>query len=138
MGVDWITTLPSLIFTRIKTTFDKKILDKYSMGSGNFTNVGSNSTPAKFPFVYIELIDLPEKHRDLEGTNINSTKVSFKITVSDNKTQARANEVAKEVLKTMKRMKFDAIQIPIPGNVVSGIYTCVGTYERNIDENDII
>ena len=106
MSVEWDELVPSTVFTRIKTNFSDSLKKKYKMTDKNFSSVGSSNTPAVFPFVRLQLLPGSEIGEDLESDKINAEKFSFQIDVTDNKSQARAKEVIREVKRIMKTMRF--------------------------------
>lgn len=137
MGVIWTMMVPSMIFTRIKNEFSVKTKEKYKMTDKNFSTVGSSDTPAVFPFVYVQMLAPLETGRDLEGTSINSGIYTFQIDVTDNKSQSNARAVMTEVLKVMKKMAFQATQMPIYEDT-KDIHRCTARFRRTIGENDIL
>ncbi len=112
MGVEWVMYLQSQIFSRIKNEFSEKLKTKYKMTASNFSTVGSSDTPAVFPFVYVQMLPFAEQGRNLEGTGINAVLATFQIDVTDNKSQARAKEIAFEILRIMKGMGFEVTAMP--------------------------
>lgn len=112
MGVEWVSLLRSIIFSRIKNEFSNKLKTKYKMTSNNFSTVGSSDTPAVFPFVYVQMLPALEQGNDLKGTSINAGLFTFQIDVTDNKSQGGSNEVAFEILRIMKNMGFEVTAMP--------------------------
>lgn len=137
MGVIWTMMVPSMIFTRIKNEFSVKTKEKYKMTDKNFSTVGSSDTPAVFPFVYVQMIAHVETGRDLEGTYINAGIYTFQIDVTDNKSQSNARAVMTEVLKVMKKMAFQATQMPVYEDT-KDVHRCTARFRRTISENDIL
>lgn len=137
MGVEWVSMLPSIIFSRIKNEFSSKLKTKYKMTSNNFSTVGSSDTPAVFPFVYVQMLPALEQGRDLEGTSINAGLFTFQIDVTDNKSQARAKEVAFEILRIMKGMGFEVTAMPNFEDTEEP-YRCTARYRRLIGSGDAI
>lgn len=137
MGVEWVSMLPSIIFSRIKNEFSSKLKTKYKMTSNNFSTVGSSDTPAVFPFVYVQMLPALEQGRDLEGTSINAGLFTFQIDVTDNKSQARAKEVAFEILRIMKGMGFEVTAIPSFEDT-KDTHRSTARYRKCIGWNDIL
>lgn len=137
MGVEWVSMLQSIIFSRIKNEFSENLKTKYKMTSNNFSTVGSSDTPAVFPFVYIEELESTEVGNDLEGVDTNGLRYSVRIHVSDNKSQTNAKSVAYEVRRIMKSMRFSC-GTPIPQNVANNIHGYVLQCSRVIGEGDIL
>lgn len=138
MGVIWVMTIPSIVFTRIKTEFSSKIKEKYSITGKNFSTVGSNDTPPVFPFIYLQSIEPTETGADLEGININGGIFSFQVDVIDNQSQTRAKEVMTEILRIMKKMGFKCSPMPSFDNSSKNVFRMVVRFRKNIDENDIL
>lgn len=137
MGVEWVMYLQSQIFTRIKNEFSSKLKTKYKMTNSNFSTVGSSDTPAVFPFVYLQMLPALEQGRDLEGTSINAGLFTFQIDVTDNKSQARAKEVAFEILRIMKGMGFEVTSMPSFENTTD-THRSTARYRRLIGSGDSI
>ena len=134
---DWTDRISSIIFTRIKNEFSRTLKENYKMKDENFSTVGSSDTPAVFPFVYVQMLAPVETGRDLEGTSINAGIYTFQIDVTDNKSQSNARAVMTEVLKVMKKMAFQATQMPIYEDT-KDIHRCTARFRRIISENDIL
>ena len=132
MSVEWDELVPSTVFTRIKTNFSDSLKKKYKMTDKNFSSVGSSNTPAVFPFVRLQLLPGSEIGEDLEGDKINAEKFSFQIDVTDNKSQARAKEVIREV----KTMRFRGSSIPMQDDT-KDTYRQTARFSRTIGKNDI-
>ena len=137
MGVEWVSRLQSMIFSRVKNEFSETLKTKYKMTNSNFSTVGSSDTPAVFPFVYVEELESPEIGNDLEGIDTNGLRYSVRIHVSDNKSQTNAKNVAYEVRRIMKSMRFSC-GTPIPQNVVNNIHSYVLQCSRVIGNGDIL
>lgn len=130
-----LDSLESQIFSRIKANFSDRIKKKYE--SLNFTTSDKAPTKAKFPTVYIHFMESPEIGSDLEGTSINGITAAFQIDVTDNQSQARADEVAREALRIMKTMRFKAVGMPFHDN--SGdTYRTISRWRRVIGAGDIL
>lgn len=137
MGVIWTMMVPSMIFTRIKNEFSAKTKEKYKMTDKNFSAVGSSDTPAVFPFVYVKMLTPLETGRDLEGISINAGIYTFQIDVTDNKSQSNARAAMTEVLRVMKKMAFQVIQMPVYEDT-KDVHRCTARFRRTISENDIL
>lgn len=130
-----LDSIETQVFSLIKAKFSTKIKEKYK--DLNFTTSDRSSTKPKFPTVYIHLLESPEIGSTLEGTEIPGINATFQIDVTDNQSQARADEVAKEVLRIMKTMRFKSAGMPFHDN--SGdTYRTVGRYRRPIGAGDIL
>lgn len=137
MGVEWVSMLPSIVFSRIKNEFSSKLKTRYKMTDNNFSSVGSNDTPAVFPFVYVQFLPAVERGRDLEGTSINAALFTFQIDVTDNKSQSNAKTVAFEILRTMKSMGFEVTSMP-SFESTKDTNRSTARYRRCISENDVL
>lgn len=130
-----LDSLETQIFSLIKAKFSAKIKEKYK--DLNFTTSDKSSTKAKFPTVYVHFMESPEIGETLEGTEINGVNATFQIEVTDNQSQARADEVAKEILRIMKSMRFKTVGMPFHDN--SGdTYRTISRYRRPIGAGDIL
>lgn len=139
MSIDWVMLVPSVVFTHIKTSFSKELKEKYNMTSANFSTELSQDTPPVFPFIKIQLETPEETGLDLEGDEINSEKVVFRIEVTDNKSSSRVSSVSKEILKVMKKARFRAVGLPIQKQSISdGTYTYIARYRRTFCLNDVL
>ena len=136
MSVEWDELVPSTVFTRIKTNFSDSLKKKYKMTDKNFSSVGSSNTPAVFPFGRLQLLPGSGIGEDLEGDKINAEKFSFQIDVTDNKSQARAKEVIREVKRIMKTMRFRGSSIPMQDDT-KDTYRQTARFSRTIGKNDI-
>lgn len=137
MGVEWVSRLQSMIFSRIKNEFSSNLKTKYKMTSNNFSTVGSSDTPAVFPFVYIEELESPEIGRSTEGYETNGLRFGIQALVSDNKSQNNAKEVSFEVYRILKNMGFNCKK-PIPTNNTKDIHIYGFRATKAIGENDIL
>lgn len=137
MGNEWIALLPSIVFSRIEQEFSEELKIKYGMTSKNFSTVGSNDTPAVFPFVRVKTLPGLERGQDLEGKTINAGLFTFQIDVTDNGSQERTNTVAFEVLKIMKNMGFEITAMPNFEETKSP-YRNTARYRRLIGSGDLI
>lgn len=130
-----LDSIETQVFSLIKAKFSAKIKAKYP--DIGFTTSDRSSTKPKFPTVYIHLLESPEIGSTLEGTEIPGINATFQIDVTDNQSQARADEVAKEILRIMKSMRFKPVGMPFHDN--SGdTYRTVGRYRRSIGAGDIL
>ena len=135
---DWVMLILPKVFTRIKTQFSENVKTKYGMTDVNFTTVGSNDTPAVFPFVYVQLLPALETGRDLEGTSINGGTFTFQIDVIDNKSQSNTREVMSEVVRIMKTMGFEVNSMPNYVTTQDKTHRMTARFRRSIDKNDFI
>lgn len=130
-----LDTLESQVYSRIKNKMPSTIKTKYT--DLNFTTNSISLADAKFPCVYIHMIESPEDGEDLEGTEINAVYASFVIEVVDNESQANTNTISKEVQKIMKQMRFKVVGFPYNDNKDS-TYRKVSRYRRTIANNDVL
>lgn len=130
-----LDSIESQIFSLIKAKFSAKIKAKYK--DLNFTTSDRSSTKPKFPTVYIHMIDSQEVGSDLEGTSIPGVKVAFQVDVSDNQNNSRTDEVAREVLRIMKSMRFKPFPMPMHNNI-GDVYITTARYRRVVGDGDIL
>ena len=138
MGHEWIMRIPLMVFTNIKNDFSQVIKEKYNITDKNFTAVGSNDTPAVFPFIYVQLMSANEEGEDLEGTSINAGSFSIQIDVIDNQSQTRAREVMTELLGIMKSMRFQCVSIPSFITSTNDTRRMTARFSRIIGVNDVL
>lgn len=134
--MEWDELVPSTVFSRIKTNFSEKIKKQYKMTDTNFSTVGSSDTPAVFPFVRVKLLSGSETGEDLEGDKINSGMFTFQIDVVDNKSQARAKEVMREVKRIMKSMRFKGASMPTQDDT-KDTHRQTARFSRQIGSGDV-
>lgn len=127
--------LESQIFSRIKYGFSDRISKKYP--DLNFTTSDKASTKAKFPTVYVHMMESPEAGGTLEGTEEVGINATFQVDVSDNQNNNRTDEVANEVKRIMKTMRFKAKPMPFHNNSEDA-YITTARYQRIIGSGDIL
>jgi len=130
-----LDSIETQVFSLIKAKFSTKIKTKYK--DINFTTSNKVTTKARFPTIYLHLMESPEIASDLEGTDINGINATFQIEVTDNQTQTRADEVAKEILKIMKSMRFKVVGMPFHDNL-EDTYRTISRFRRAIGAGDIL
>ena len=137
MSVDWITMVPSIVYTRIITEFSKTIKNEYKMTDKNFSTIGASGTTPVFPFVYISTLPGKEEGKDLEGRFINGGTFAFQIDVTDNKSQYNARKVMNEVIRIMKSMGFEVNQFPKPEDA-KDTHRMIARFRRIIGASDTL
>lgn len=131
-----LDSLESQIFSRIKENFSDRIKKKYT--DLNFTTSDKTPTKAKFPTVYVHLLESSEAGGTLEGTEICGINATFQIDVSDNQNNNRTDEVAWEVFRIMKSMRFKARPAVPFHNNNGGTYRTSARYGRIVGDGDIL
>lgn len=137
MGVEWVSLLQSMIFSRIKNEFSENLKTKHKMTSNNFSTVGSSNTPAVFPFVYIEELESPEIGRSTEGYETSGLRYGIQVFVSDNKSQNNAKEVSFEIYRVLKNLGFNCNK-PRPTNNAKDIHSYVFRAIKPMGNDDIL
>lgn len=137
MDYEWLSRLPSKVFSRIENRFSADLKESYNMGSENFSTVGNSKEPAVFPFVYVQSLPGVERGNDLGGKSCNAGLFSFQIDVTDNSSQTVAKTVSYEVLRIMKSMGFEVISMP-SFEVSDNLYRCTARYRGLIGSADNI
>ena len=127
--------LESQVYTRIKTQFPSKLKEKYK--DIKFTTENKVDALPRFPTVYIHELTGEEVGSDLQGDTINAVWSSFQIEVTTNTKQSETKEVMDEVVKIMKKMRFQVISMPEFQNTDS-IYRRVARFRRMIADDDIL
>lgn len=130
-----LDSIESQIFSLVKAKFPERVKKKYP--DLNFTTSDKSATKPKFPTEYIHLMNVAEVGETLDGLRINAVDATFQVDVSDNQSQARADEVARETLKIMKSMRFKAVTMPFHNNA-GNVYRTTARYRRVIGAGDII
>lgn len=128
-----LDSIETQVFSLISSRFSKNKRKDYP--NINFTTSDSASTKPKFPTVYIHMIDSSEVGSDLDGTSIPGVNTSFQIDVSDNQNNNRTDDVAREVLRVMKGMRFKPVTMPMHNNN-GGVYVTTARYRRVIGDGD--
>lgn len=137
MGVEWVSLLQSIVFTRINNEFSSKLKTDYNMTDINFAKKKKNPSDPIFPYVSVLFLPALERGRDLEGKTINAGLFTLQIDVTDNKSQTRAKEVAFEILRIMKGMGFEVIAMPSFEDT-EDTHRSTARYRRSICEDDIL
>lgn len=106
----WVSDIYSIIFTRVKNEVANRVKNKYP--NIRFTDSNIVPTDPKFPTVYIHELPGVETGQDLEGLSINAFSCTIQIEVTDNVSQNRAIDVMKQVVASMKRMRFLVVSMP--------------------------
>ncbi|MCU6748047.1 hypothetical protein OCV51_10355 [Faecalicatena acetigenes] len=127
--------LESQVYTRIKTQFPSKLKDKYK--NIKFTTEDKVDSLPRFPTVYVHEMAGMETGQDLQGDTINAVWSSFQIEVTTNTKQSEAKEVMDEVVKIMKKMRFQVISTP-EFQSTDSTYRRVARFRRMIADNDIL
>ena len=110
-GNSWVMLIPNNIFSRIKNEFSASMKTKYGMKDSNFTDEATD-TPSKFPLVYVHMLSPSEVGQTLDGKSINGGLFTFQIEVYDNAKKSTALDVMSEVLRIMKKMRFEVVGMP--------------------------
>lgn len=137
MAIDWVTLLPSIVYSRIVSDFPETVKTKYKMTKDNFSTVSMSATNAVFPFVYVNTLAASERGQDLQNTDINGGLFGFQVDVIDNQSQSRAREIMKEVMRIMKRMRFNVTEIPYFESTQDE-YRQTARFQRVIGNGDIL
>lgn len=133
---EWVMLVPSYVFTKIKSEFSEENKKLFGMSEDNFSTVNSTNKDAVFPFVYVHMLPAVEQGQDLEGDSINAGLFTFQVDVSDNKSQSRTRQVMTEIIRIMKKMRFDVIAMP---EFESGeTHRCVARFRRMIGSGDVL
>lgn len=103
----------------------------------NFSTDLSKYTKAHFPFVLVQMLPALERGQDLEGDTINAGLFTFQVDVTDNKSQKRAKEVAYEILRIMKAMRFEVTSMPSFEDTTD-THRSTARYRRVIGSGDAI
>jgi CMP-2-keto-3-deoxyoctulosonic acid synthetase len=130
-----LDTIESLVYSRIKNKLPSDLKTKYA--NLNITTNSANLVDAKFPCIYIHMIESPESGEDMESDDVNALFVTFVIEIIDNKSASNTNELSKAVHKIMKSMYFRTIGFPYNDNTDT-VYRKVCRYRRTLGKNDTL
>lgn len=125
--------LESIIFSRIKGNFSSKIKEKYK--SIWFTTQEESKGTPKFPNVYVYLMPGAEIGQTTEGDVFEAGLFAFQIRVTNNAGQTAVQEITNEIIRLMKKMRFQIVATPIYEND-SDTQWSVTRFRRAIAEND--
>lgn len=128
-----LNMLESIIFSRLKAEFSPKIKEKYK--DLNFTTQEESKVKPKFPNVYVYLIPGTEIGQTTEGDVFEGGLFTFQIRVTNNSGQTAVQEIINEIVKLMKKMRFQMIATPVYEND-SDTQWSVARFRRAIAEND--
>lgn len=123
------------VFSRIKYGFPKEVAKDYP--DLNFTTSDKVIAKAKFPCVYVHMLGSPETGENLDNIDTNMVNATFQIDVMDNEEQTRAGNVAKEVMRIMKSMRFSMAMMPYYDNTDSA-YRCIMRCRRLIGSGETL
>lgn len=127
--------LESIIFSRIKAEFSKKLKEKYP--SVSFTTQEESKVKPKFPNVYIYLMPGTEIGQTTEGDSFEAGLFTFQIRVTNNSGQTTVQEITKEIVRLMKKMRFQIVATPVYENDADTQWSIM-RFRRAICQNDIL
>ena len=127
--------LESIIFSRIKAEFSQKLKEKYP--SISFTTQEESKSKPKFPNVYVYLMPGTEIGQTLEGDTFAGGTFTFQIRVTNNAGQTAVQEITKEVVRIMKKMRFSIVATAVYENGADTQWS-VMRFRRPICNGDIL
>ena len=112
----WYTTIEPTILTRLQYYLSEKENAPYpdlicTTTKRNLTET-EESVSGQFPTLYLTVRNA-EIGNDLENIAICGTNTTAKITVYDNLSKERCEEIANAAMAVMKSMKFNAPTLPL-------------------------
>lgn len=125
--------LESIVFSRLKGLFSQKIKSKYK--DLTFTTQEESKGTPKFPNVYVYLMPGTEIGQTTEGDVFEAGLFTFQIRVTNNTGQTAVQEITNEIIRLMKKMRFQIVETPIYENN-SDTQWSVTRFRRAIAEND--
>lgn len=125
--------LESIIFSRLKGLFSQKIKSKYPNLS--FTTQEESKRTPKFPNVYVYLMPGTEIGQTTEADVFEAGLFTFQIRVTNNTGQTAVQEITNEIIRLMKKMRFQIVTTPVYDND-SDTQWSVARFRRAIAEND--
>lgn len=134
-AVTWAYDLDPLIFSKAKARITSKLKTKYK--KFDITQDKNTKTSAVFPTIYIQMISLTERGKDLEGDTINAVNIVYQVDVTASHDQGIAvvREVSAIVLEAFKSMRFGAT-MPLLEMNSNGNYRTVSRFSRIIGNGD--
>jgi len=132
----WISDIPSIVFTRIKTIATERLKTKYP--DLFFSTEQSLPKEPQFPTVLVKRMQGGEAGQTLEGTEINAILSTFQIEIFDNVSERHAQEVADVVCEIMKSMRYEMIGEPFPDNSDDEVFRNISRYRRIVGGNDVL
>lgn len=130
-----LNMLESIIFSRLKAQFSQKIKEKYK-GLTFTTQEESKGTP-KFPNVYVYLMPGTEIGQTTEGDVFEGGLFTFQIRVTNNSGQTAVQEITNEIIRLMKKMRFQMVATPVYENNADTQWS-VARFRRAISKDDIL
>lgn len=127
--------LESIIFSRIKGLFSQKIKSKYK--DLTFTTQEESKRTPKFPNVYVYLMPGTEIGQTTEADVFEAGLFTFQIRVTNNTGQTAVQEITNEIIRLMKKMRFQIVATPVYEND-SDTQWSVARFRRAICQNDIL
>lgn len=129
--------LESQVLSLIKSSFSERIKNKKEYKDLNFTTSDRVQGEAKFPTVYVHMMESPEVGSTLEGSDISGINAAFQIEVSDNQNNKRTDEISREVSRIMKSLRFLIMGFPFHDNTQEAFCT-KSRYRREIGSEDLL
>lgn len=130
-----LNMLESIVFSRIKSDFSSKLKEKYK--DLEFTTQEESKTKAKFPNIYVYLMPGTEVGQTLEGDCFIGGRFTFQIRVTNNNGQTTVQEITNEIVRLMKRMRFQISATPVYENDADTQWS-VMRFGRIICDGDIL
>ena len=128
--------IEQIVYSRITALFSGDVKAKFP--DLNFTLIDKEPTDAKFPTIYVHLLNSPETGVNLENNNINGMLATFQIRVTDNKKQGNAKKCIDEITKVMKGMRFTTVGMPQSSNPSVDKFVYVARFRRAIGADDLL
>lgn len=130
-----LNMLESIIFSRLKAQFSQKIKAKYP--NLTFTTQEESKGTPKFPNVYVYLMPGAEIGQTLQGNYFSGGTFTFQIRVTNNTGQTAVQEIANEIVRIMKKMRFSIVATPVYENNADTQWS-VMRFRRPICDGDIL
>lgn len=127
--------LESIIFSRIKGLFSQKIKSKYK--DLTFTTQEESKRTPKFPNVYVYLMPGTEIGQTTEADVFEAGLFTFQIRVTNNTGQTAVQEITNEIIRLMKKMRFQIVATPVYENDSDTQWSAT-RFRRAICQNDIL
>lgn len=130
---EWIEDLDSTIFTLLKINMPSVIQEKYP--NMRYTTVNNNKLPSQFPTVRVQVVDAPERGRDLDNMTVNAVYMTIQVDVLSNKSKSESKEIAFAIQRTLKNLSFE-VKTPI-STEEGDIYRYIVRASRSFANGDV-
>lgn len=142
MSSTWFSQIESTVFTYIQYMLVEK--SDAPFPNLNCTTKSENidlenpqtNTMAKFPTLYLHILQPIEQAQDLENDNINSVLATIEIQVFSNQSETEANKIMTSAISLMKNLRWNITMFPDPQTSDKISFT-IARFRRLVTEGDV-